>query len=273
MPPKYKKKTRGIYEPGKTKKFRISRSKLDLFHECPRCFYLDLRLGVRRPSFPAFTLNSAVDHLLKKEFDIHRAEGKPHPLMSEYGVDAVPFEHKDLDLWRNNFKGVSFYHEPTDFVVFGAIDDVWINQKDELHVVDYKATSKNDKPDLEGYWQQAYKRQMEIYQWLMRQNDFDVSDIGYFVYANGRKDEEAFDAKLEFDVDVIAYEGSTDWVEDHVVRAKKCLSSEEFPDAGEFCEYCPYREIAGSSIREHYKKTGKIKNDAPSKKKETDRLF
>ncbi len=48
-------------------KFKLSRSKIDLFLECPRCFYLGNRLGVSRPPGFPFTLNSAVDALLKKE--------------------------------------------------------------------------------------------------------------------------------------------------------------------------------------------------------------
>ena len=82
-------------------KWRLSRSKIDLFVECPRCFYLDNKLGTSRPRGPSFTLNIAVDALLKKEFDVHRSEGSAHPIMEEYGVDAIPYEHKDIDIWRD----------------------------------------------------------------------------------------------------------------------------------------------------------------------------
>jgi len=75
-------------------------------------------------------------------------------------------------------------------------------------VVDYKATSSETKPTLDAEYRQAYKRQMEIYQWLLRQNGFKVSDTGYFVYANGKKDLDSFDNKLEFEVDLLSYEGS-----------------------------------------------------------------
>ena len=40
------KRTRNLYKPGDEKPFRLSRSKLELFMNCPRCFYLDRRLGV-----------------------------------------------------------------------------------------------------------------------------------------------------------------------------------------------------------------------------------
>ena len=224
--------------------FKLSRSKIDLFLECPRCFYLDRKLGVARPRGFPFTLNSAVDYLLKKEFDIHRAKSQAHPLMKTYGIDAVPFEHPKLNEWRHNFTGVRFLHEPTNFLVFGAIDDVWKNKNDELHIVDYKATAKNEKVNLDADWQISYKRQMEIYQWLMRGNDFKVSDTGYFVYANGRKDAVAFDAKLEFDVDIIPYTGNADWIDDTLMEIKKTLEGEKIPEAAANCEYCAYRQKA-----------------------------
>src|SRR3989338_10350564 len=168
------KRTKNLFDPSATEPFKLSRSKIDLFLNCPRCFYLDRRLGVSRPPGFPFNLNSAVDALLKKEFDIHRAKNTTHPLMKTYGIDAVPFRHKDIDIWRDTFKGVSHKHEPTNFLVFGGIDDVWVNPKGELHIVDYKATSKQGEVNLDAEWQDGYKRQMEIYQWLFRKNDFTV---------------------------------------------------------------------------------------------------
>jgi len=201
---------------------------------------------------PAFTLNNAVDHLLKKEFDTHRAKKEAHPLMTQYGINAIPFEHKELDKWRHNFTGIQYLHSETGILIFGAIDDIWKNENGKLHIVDYKATSKSEAPTLDGYWQQAYKRQMEIYQWLFRKNDFDVSDTGYFVYVNGRKDEKAFDAKLEFDVEVIPYEGNGDWIEKTLLEIADCLKLNKLPEATENCEHCAYRQNAALAIKDLY---------------------
>jgi hypothetical protein len=238
-------RTKNLFDPNSNEPFRLSRSKLDLFLNCPRCFYFDRRLGVSQPPGFPFSLNSAVDRLLKKEFDIHRAGKTKHPLMKTYKVDAVPFEHPKMGEWRDNFKGIQFYHEPSNFYFFGAIDDVWVNSKKELHIVDYKATSKDGEVNLDAEWQIGYKRQMEIYQWLFRQNNFQVSNIGYFVYCNGDTDKEAFDAKLEFDVKVIPYEGNDSWVENALVNAAKCLRSEKIPEASKDCDYCRYVEAIG----------------------------
>ena len=131
------------YVPGLKDRYRISRTKVDLFITCPRCFYLDVRLGIKRPPGFPFSLNSAVDTLLKAEFDQYRKEQLPHPYITKTGLNAVPYSHPKLDIWRNNFKGVSFVHEETGFEVFGAVDDLWIDLlTQEIIVVDYKATSK-----------------------------------------------------------------------------------------------------------------------------------
>ena len=222
--------------------WKLSRSKIDLFLECPRCFYIDNKLGVARPPGFPFTLNSAVDKLLKKEFDVHRVNKTVHPLMKKYSIDAIPFDHPKMEEWRDSLRaGVSFLHEPTGFLVRGGVDDVWIRPNGELIIVDYKATSKESEINLDAEWQEGYKRQMEVYQWLFRQNDFQVSDTGYFVYVNGKTDREAFDAKLEFDVSILPYTGNTDWVGPTLLEIKKCLEG-EIPDSDEQCDYCNYRK-------------------------------
>lgn len=236
------KRIRNLYNPSSPDPFRLSRSKIDLFINCPRCFYLDRRLGVGQPPGYPFSLNSAVDKLLKKEFDIHRANGTKHPLMANYGVDAIPLSHEKIDEWRDSLRrGITVHIDNTNVVVTGGVDDVWIDPNGEFIIVDYKATSKEAEVTLDAEWQIGYKRQMEIYQWLFRKNGFSVSNTGYFVYCNGKTDKEAFDAKLEFIIKLLPYEGNTDWVEPAILDAIKCLQTDELPQSGQDCDYCKYR--------------------------------
>ncbi len=234
--------------------FKISRSKIDLFTECPRCAYLDLRFGVKRPSMPAFSLNNAVDELLKREFDIHRTQGSVHPLLERYGLDAIPFADDRLEEWRDALRrGITYLHTPTNILVRGGIDDVWINPAGELIIVDYKATSKKKGPSTEEDLYDSYRRQMEIYQWLFRRNGFPVSPTGYFVYANGKSDARAFDGKLEFDIELIPYTGSDIWVEPTIFSIKEMLMGNKIPAVGTAfgggpCEYCTYREQADKKL-------------------------
>ncbi len=246
------KKTTNIFNPNSEDGFRISRSKIDLFAECPRCFYFDLRFGVSRPPGYPFSLNNAVDLLLKKEFDIHRAAKTPHPLMKEYGIDAVPFTHEKMNEWRNVLRGgIRYLHKPTNLIITGGVDDVWVNPQGELIIVDYKATAKNGEINLDADWQDSYKRQMEVYQWLFRNNGFKVSDTGYFVYCNGDIDKEALDGKLEFNVKVLPYQGNTGWIEGILSDIKNCLVQNEIPKVGEDCDFCKYRGAVKDSLSKY----------------------
>ena len=236
-------RVRRLYDPESKEKFRLSRSKIDLFLNCPRCFYLDRKLGVAQPPGYPFSLNSAVDKLLKKEFDIHRANGTPHTLMKAYNIDAVPLADEKMDEWRDSMRrGITYCVPNTNIMITGGVDDVWINPAKEYIIVDYKATSKNTEVGIDADWQIAYKRQMEIYQWLFRRNGFKVSPTGYFVYCNGDGDKDAFDGKLEFDIKIIPYVGDDSWVEKTVLDAIDCLKSDSIPDSGPDCDFCKYRE-------------------------------
>lgn len=234
-------RTRNLYDPKSQEPFRLSRSKIDLFIKCPRCFYLDRKLGIAQPPGYPLSLNSAVDKLLKKEFDLHRAKGTPHPLMKAYGLNAIPLAHEKIDEWRDSLRrGIAYHFPNTNLLITGGVDDVWVTPKGELIIVDYKATSKEDEVTLDADWQDGYKRQMEIYQWLFRMNDFKVSPTGYFVYCNGITDKKAFDGKLEFDIKLLPYKGDDSWVKETIKDLHKCLKSSKIPKAGEDCDYCRY---------------------------------
>ncbi len=232
------------YQPGQLSPYKLSRTRIDNFMWCQRCFWLEERLKIKRPSSPPFRINSAIDELLKKEFDTYRVKKEAHPMMIEFGLDATPFSHDDLDKWRQNFIGVQALHEPTNLLIFGAVDDIWVKPDGEIIVVDYKATAKDAEVSIDSDWQIMYKRQMEVYQWLLRQNGFTVSDTGYFVYANGRMDLEGFFDKVEFHTKIIPYTGDDSWIEPTLTKIKKCLEG-DMPPVGKAvmggeCDFCGY---------------------------------
>src|SRR3989344_1235359 len=246
------KRTTNIFDPKSLFPFKLSRSKIDLFLNCPRCFYLDRRLGVGQPPGFPFSLNAAVDKLLKKEFDIHRAKGESHPLMKEYGLDLIPFQHEKMDEWRDALRGgIQYLHPKTNLLITGGIDDVWVGSDGELSIVDYKATSKSEEVNLDADWQIGYKRQMEIYQWLFRKNGFKVSDTGYFVYCNGDADKEAFDGKLEFNVKILPYKGNDKWIEQAILDTYHCLAQNTLPKSSPGCDFCSYNASVRDVVKNY----------------------
>jgi len=211
---------------------KLSRSKLELFLNCPRCFWLDMKKGVKRPPPAPYTINSAVDGLLKQEFDVCRENGTAHYLIKKYKINAIPYKCKEIDTWRTNFTGVQFHHNPTDFLVFGAVDDVWVKPEGELIVVDYKATGAKEYQIYPGY-----KRQMEVYQWLLLQNGYKVSKTGYFLFAKVNKDSGFAEGKLSFDLFLEPQEGDSTWVEGAIFDARKVIDG-GLPESRPDCPYC-----------------------------------
>ena len=251
--------------------FPISRSRLEKFHACPRCFWLDRVMGVDTPGIPSFLLNTLVDTLLKREFDVHREAGTPHPYMSENGLDhMVPLDHAMMDEWRENFKGVRV--ERHGLQVFGAVDDIWMSTEgdsEEWYVVDYKSTATRSELTadlfLEDIYKGSYVRQMAIYQWLLRELGHPVSTRGFFVYENGNVDDSSLlsDGSVESPrgiplkpalvIEIDTADPSTviegeridlDWVDGLVRGAKGCLDLTDPPSAGEFCHHCAYVSAA-----------------------------
>ena len=257
---------RGKFNPKNPSPYELSRSKIEAFIKCPACFWLEKAAGVKFPGMPAFLLNTNTDTLLKKDFDQYRGKG-PHPLMQATGLGHLqPFAHEYMHKWEqsthfgaspNHFNTV---HEPTNILFGGGLDDVWQNSETgELHIVDYKSTAQmgvNTKPLDESFiappedpkatdYKASYRRQMDMYQWILRRRGYKVSNTGYFVYVDGQHNGEAgmldtetpFVANMKFKVAVIPYEGNDDWVEDALEQAKACLLQSHCPEHTETCEY------------------------------------
>lgn len=219
---------------------KLSRTKIELFLECPRCFWLDNQAIAKRPPPAPYTINSAIDWLLKQEFDTHREKGTQHPIMKTFGIDCLPYDAPEIDKWRHNFTGVQHEHAASGFLVTGAVDDVWCTPENQLVVVDYKATGAKEHKIYD-----SYKRQMEVYQWLLRRNGYDVSKTGYFLFARVNK-AEGFGmgkALLSFDLFIEPLEGDDSWIEGTLLATRKLLDTGKLPKPGAECIYCKY--VAG----------------------------
>ena len=236
---------------------KISRTSVEKYINCKRCCVLEVKYKIRPRSLP-FTLNIGIDNLCKNEFDHYRKKQKPHPLFEKHNIDAVPFKHPDIDVWRNNFQGIRFISEVHQYNFGGAIDDVWEKPNGQLIISDVKTTSKNEFDWEDTYnkydYAKGYQRQLEMYQWLFKMNGYDVAPEAYIIYYNGKKNEPFFDKKLEFDEHVIKLDCSTDWVEEKVIATANLIRSDEFPKPSSRCENCNY-------LKKRWELSQKINNE------------
>jgi hypothetical protein len=230
------------YDKGQKEPHNISRSKLDLYVECPRCFYMDQVLGVKRPGGPGWSLNSAVDNLFKNEFDYYRERGEQHPIMEKYNLELLPYMNENLSEWRDDMhKYIGAKVDIGDNITLsGIVDDIWVDKGGVIYIVDYKSTSTTSEISLDDKYKAGYKRQMEIYQFIYRKLGFEVSNKGYFVFANGQKDLDRFNDTLTFETTIIEYTGDDSWVEPILKDVKEVLNSDKIPEHGASCNFSRY---------------------------------
>tara|TARA_Y100001970_G_scaffold223871_1_gene275725 strand:+ start:1786 stop:2586 length:801 start_codon:yes stop_codon:yes gene_type:complete len=263
---KLPKRHRGKYNPTHPAPYELSRSRIENFVKCEACFYLQQVEGVNFPSIPGFNINEATDVLLKKDFDECREKGISHPFLNRLGKGhLIPYSHENFNLWTQSLHfgaegRLNTVYEASNLKIGGGLDDVWYNKETkELHVVDYKSTStktQGKSVSLSGWWKNAYKRQMDLYVWVLRRLDFEVSNTGYFLYCDAdrftsapflREDE----ALMDFKVSLLDYSVDCSWIEPTLMAIRKLLDSRlGCPKHDEKCEYGKFlRECEASVTR------------------------
>ncbi len=223
---------------------KISRSGLNLFLECPRCFWLDLHHKIKRPPGYPYTLSAAVDFLVKKEFDKYRNEGTLPPVLKKFGIkDAKLFTGPELSEWRNNFKGVAYYDEHLNATLYGAVDDILEFDDGSLAVIDYKSSGSKEITIYEDY-----RRQMEVYNYILKQKGHQTYPEAFFVFYQVIKEgEDGFANALKFKEDVRPVVVNTDWVGEAFTRAVEIARSEKAPidkPKKGHCDHCHYVDMA-----------------------------
>jgi hypothetical protein len=160
------------------KAIQLSPNSLNLYLDCPHCFWLDKNKGIKRPPPYAYALNSAVDALLKEEFDAYRAKKIQHPLLKENSIKAHLFENqKLLNQWRNNLAGIRYFDEALQATLFGAVDDILEFEDGKLAPLDYKSTGSRVANVYD-----RFQLQLDTYTFLLEKNGYKTLRKGYLAF-------------------------------------------------------------------------------------------
>jgi hypothetical protein len=228
----------------------FSWSDLKLSLQCRRCFFNAKRTGIRPPvaDSEGFALPKAIDQLLKKEFDQYRMRKQQHPIMS--GTNIIrPLCHKKLRKWQIAWSaeekkkfGIQFRNVWENWLAYGGIDDVWINDKKELVVVEYKtlaldrvAQDFSNVPYLE-----MYKKQVTFYAWLLRKRNYPVCSTGYILFYNAITGGDSFNCKLDFEQLLLEFQIDDSWIQTEIDEALQCLEKKAAPPSASNCRICKY---------------------------------
>lgn len=217
-----------------SKPLKISRANLQLFKECPRCFWLYKNKGIQRPQGYPYTLSIAVDILLKKEFDGYRERGELHPILADYGVkDAKLYgDYEKLKMWRNNFQGLKHYDQDLNAYLFGAVDDVLEFNDGRLAVIDYKSSGAQV---VTVY--QDYQMQMDVYAHILNQLGEQTAGKAFFVFYQVDKTS-GFGGRLPFKGIIKEVATDSSYVQELFHKAVDLARSDVPPSSHAECKYC-----------------------------------
>ena len=234
------------FDPGSKDPFTISRTRIQNFLDCERCFYIQNVKGVKDLRGLPFRLNSATDTLLKKTFDVAREKQVPHKYFKKEKINLVPFKHEKMDEWRENFKGIKYEYKKSNLMVQGAVDDILINLDTKaLSPIEFKSTQTKDGEQTKYLGKphhKFWKNQLEVYGYLLEKNGFKVSKDAFIVFCNADISLEDWKESLNFDVYVINYKMNYSWVEPTLDKIKKLLLDKKVPDFSDpdNCDMCRF---------------------------------
>ncbi len=220
------------------RKFHLSPTSINLLLDCPRCFWLQFKKGIKRPESIFPSLPSGMDKVLKEHFDRFMEKGELPPEIREYGIanGYKLFDDKQkMDIWRNALKGIQYKDKTSGIILRGAIDNLLSNGK-KIIVLDYKTRGYPLKEDTHEH----YQAQMDIYNFLLRKNGYETEDYAYLLFYYPREVSET--GEIIFNTKLIKMSTSMNRGEKLFMEAIKILDMDGLPESSEECKFCEYRE-------------------------------
>ena len=215
--------------------FSLSPSSINLFLECPRCFWLAHTKNIKRPAGIFPSLPSGMDRVLKEHFDRFAVAGKMPPellsLQKEFPLTKLFDDFTLLNAWRNNWKGISI-KDKKENTLKGAIDNLLINENQELTILDYKTRGYPLKEDTHEH----YQNQLDTYNYLLQENNFKTTKHSYLLFYHPKT--VLSSGEVEFNSNLIKMPVNPNNAKKNFEKAIKCLNTEKMPETKKDCEYC-----------------------------------
>ena len=218
--------------------YKLSPSQLTFaWDECPRCFYLDVVLGIKRPATAFPKVFSRIDSLMK-----HLFMDKPTSAISPgLPPGRVAMQGKWINSAPIRFDGIE-----ASCYLKGAFDSVLAFEDGTYAVIDFKTSSPSSAHVA------FYGRQLSAYAYALEhpgEKGLAVSPISKLglLYLDPVDIEHGSDHKR------IIYGGEVTWQEilkdeagflDFIKGVLTLLSQPEPPPAPETCGFCAYRAEA-----------------------------
>lgn len=205
------------------KKIYLSPHTLNIYRECPKCFYLHIHYGIQRPRGPMPSIATGLDGIIKKYFDFYREIGKLPPFL----------ENKIDGKLITRLEKTYYYDINKKYCIFGKLDEAIALDDGTFVPLDHKTRASAPRTVHE-----AYTLQMSVYTLLLRENDMKVSNFAYLVYYY--PEESKIDKGITFGFEIMKVETDPEGIKEYIEKAIDCLEGGKIPERGPDCEYCKW---------------------------------
>lgn len=200
---------------------KLSPSTLNLFAECPRCFWFAVKKGLGRPKGPFPSLPTGMDSVIKKYFDTYRGKNEMPPIL------------------RNKIKGrlalsmpkTLYFEDDSEYVLYGRPDEYVEHSNETISALDHKTRASAPKELLP-----VYQNQLDIYDFLLSKNGYKTQNKAYLVYYYPEAGQ--LHNGFPFAVRIKEIETEPGRAEELFRKAVEILEQNEAPEAHEECKYC-----------------------------------
>ena len=221
--------------------YNLSATSLNLYLECPRCFYLRIKEKINRPSSPFSTVPTGIDNILKKYFDYYRSLNEVPPLLVEKLPAKLLADQSLISFLRS--KKLSVYLEDLDIKLEGMLDDALILDDGSIVPLDNKTRGFPLKEINKNHI-----FQMNVYTYLLTNNDnlknlnLKTKNLAYL--ANWYLDPYNldFDNPLGFKVEIEEIKTQPESVKKVLEEIAEVLNS-PMPEPSNDCSFCQYRNL------------------------------
>lgn len=146
---------------------KLSPSTLILFQDCPRCFWLTINEGIKRPRGPYPSLPTGMDSIIKKYFNQYRENETLPPFLKE----------KVKGLLAKDMPKTLYYHDNFGNILYGRPDE-YLNLGDNF----FAALDHKTRASAPSEIHPSYLIQMDCYTFLLECNEYKTKNLGYLVY-------------------------------------------------------------------------------------------
>ncbi len=212
---------------------RLSPSSLNIFLDCPKCFWLEKNRSIKRPRGIFPSLPGGMDSVIKTYFDAYRIKDEMPPEVKDRLQGKLFANMSKLEKWRSwSQTELSYEDNAINAALSGALDDCLVENGFYIPL-DYKTRGSELIEDPRKY----YQTQLDCYCLILDASGFRTKGLAYLLYFWPL---EVFEeGMMRFKVKPIRIETNIDSARKIFRDAVACLKG-EIPQASMHCEYCSF---------------------------------